>query len=241
MTYWQFALRSLFRDLRAGELTVLVLAMVVAVASMTAVDFFTDRVGRAIKAQASATLAADIVIQSPNPIDPAYLDEARALGLDTAEVLGFPSVVRSGPDNSLAMISAASSGYPLRGRLLVSDELFGTTRETRDIPAVGTAWAEPGLLARLGVNVGAKVKVGALNLNIARVLEFRPDQNVGGFLNLQPALLVNLSDVPAMEVVQVGSRVSYRQLYGGNEAGLKEFRAQVTSRLSRDQRIRDLG
>ena len=241
MTYWQFALRSLFRDLRAGELTVLVLAMVVAVASMTAVDFFTDRVGRAIKAQASATLAADIVIQSPNPIDPAYLDEARALGLDTAEVLGFPSVVRSGPDNSLAMISAASSGYPLRGRLLVSDELFGTTRETRDIPAVGTAWAEPGLLARLGLNVGAKVKVGALNLNIARVLEFRPDQNVGGFLNLQPALLVNLSDVPAMEVVQVGSRVSYRQLYGGNEAGLKEFRAQVTGRLSRDQRIRDLG
>ncbi len=240
MTYQQFALRSLFRDFKAGELTVLVLAMVVAVASMTAVGFFTDRVGRAVKAQASATLAADLVIRSPNPIDPNYLDEAQSLGLNSAEVLGFPSVVRSGPDNSLAIINAVSSGYPLRGRLLVSDEMFGTTRETSDVPAVGTAWAEPGLLARLGLNVGATVKVGTLSLNITRVLEYRPDQNVGGFLNLQPALLVNLSDVPAMEVVQAGSRVSYRQLFSGDEVRLKEFRALVTPRLSGVQRIRDL-
>ncbi len=240
MTYQQFALRSLFRDLKAGELTVLVLAMVVAVASMTAVAFFTDRVGRAVKAQASATLAADLVISSPNPIDPTYLDEAQMLGLNSAEVLGFPSVVRTGPDNSLAIISAVSSGYPLRGRLLVSDEMFGATRETRDVPAAGTAWAEPSLLARLGLDVGATVKVGVLSLNITRVLEYRPDQNVGGFLNLQPALLVNLSDVPAMEVVQAGSRVSYRQLFAGDEARLKEFRAQVTPRLGGGQRIRDL-
>ncbi len=240
MTYRQFALRSLFRDLKAGELTVLVLAMVVAVASITAVGFFTDRVGRAVKAQASATLAADLVIRSPNPIDPTFLDEAQSLGLNSAEVLGFPSVVRSGPDNSLAIISAVSGGYPLRGRLLVSDEMFGTTRETSDVPAAGTAWAEPSLLARLGLNVGATVKVGALSLNITRVLEYRPDQNVGGFLNLQPALLVNLSDVPAMEVVQAGSRVSYRQLFSGDEVRLKEFRALVTPRLGGTQRIRDL-
>jgi len=38
-----FAWRSLGRDVRAGELRVLALALVVAVASVTAVGFFTDQ------------------------------------------------------------------------------------------------------------------------------------------------------------------------------------------------------
>lgn len=237
---WGFAWRSLIRDLKAGELTVLLVAMVLAVTSMTAVGFFTDRVGRAIKAQASASLAADMTIRSPNPIDDIYLSEARAMGLDTARVLGFPSVVRSGTESSLAIVSAVSDGYPLRGRLLVSDEMFGTTRETNTIPEPGAAWAEPGLLARLGIEVGSTVDVGATSLRISRVLEYRPDQNIGGFMNLQPGMLVNLADIPAMEVVQVGSRVTHRQLFAGDAPTLQNFRRQIVPRLSRDQRIRDI-
>ena len=85
-----FALRSLARDLRAGELSVLVAAIIVAVTAITAVGFFTDRVGRAIRQQASAVLAADLVIRSPAPIDPKFLDEAQARGLRTAEAVRVP-------------------------------------------------------------------------------------------------------------------------------------------------------
>ena len=76
-----FAWRSLVRDLKAGELSVLLFAIIVAVTSMTAVGFFTDRVARAVQAQAAETLAADLVIRSPARIDERYLALGEEAGL----------------------------------------------------------------------------------------------------------------------------------------------------------------
>jgi putative ABC transport system permease protein len=239
MSAWPFALRSLLRDLRAGEISVLLAAIVVAVAAITAVGFFTDRVGRAIRQQASAVLAADLIIRSPAPIDAVFLDEARSLGLRTAEAVAFPSVVLTGGEaSSLATIEGVTQGYPLRGELKTSTEMFGATEFATTVPAVGEAWAEPGLLGKLGVEVGANVQVGSRNLKITRVLEYQPDQNPG-FANLAPSLLVNIADVAAMDVVRPGSRVTFRQLFAGDEKALAAFRAGVKPRLDTEAVIRD--
>jgi putative ABC transport system permease protein len=48
-----FALRLLRRDWRAGELRLLATALVIAVASVTTVGFFTDRIERAMQRQAA--------------------------------------------------------------------------------------------------------------------------------------------------------------------------------------------
>ncbi len=234
-----FALRSLARDLRAGELTVLIAAIVVAVTAITAVGFFTDRVGRAIRQQASAVLAADLVIRSPAPIDPQFLDEARALGLATAEAVAFPSVVlTAGDQSSLATVEGVSAGYPLRGEVKTSTQMFGPTTAGGGVPPPGEAWAEPGLLGKLGADVGAGIEVGTSRLTITRVLEYQPDQNPG-FLNVAPSLLVNIADVAAMDVLRPGSRVTYRQLFAGDEAAIRAFRAQVEPRLDSQAVMRD--
>ena len=234
-----YALRSLMRDLRAGELSVLVAAIVVAVTAITAVGFFTDRVARAIRQQASAVLAADLVIRSPAPVNGSFLDEARELGLRTAEAVAFASVVLSGEEaSSLATIEGVTEGYPLRGEIKTSEQMFGETTVARGVPAMGEAWAEPGLLGKLGVEVGAFVTVGTRSLKITRVLEYQPDQNPG-FANLAPSLLVNIADVALMDVVRPGSRVTFRQLYAGDEASLLAFRMQVRGRLDSEAVIRD--
>ncbi len=234
-----WALRSLARDLRAGELTVLVAAVVVAVTAITAVGFFTDRVARAIRQQASAVLAADLVIRSPEPVARVFLDEAHALGLRTAEAIAFPSVVLAGDEaSSLATIEGVGAGYPLRGEIRVSTQMFGTTTVADGVPARGEAWAEPGLLGQLGVDVGAAVQVGTRTLVITRVLEYQPDQNPG-FANLAPSLLVNIDDVAEMDVIRPGSRVTFRQLYAGEEAALAGFRARVGPRLGSEAAFRD--
>jgi putative ABC transport system permease protein len=234
-----FALRSLLRDLRAGELTVLVAAIVVAVMAITTVGFFTDRVGRAIRQQASAVLAADLVIRSPAPIAGEFLADARLLGLATAEAVAFPSVVLAGEEqSSLATIEGVTEGYPLRGELKTSGQMFGSTVVATGVPAPGEAWAEPGLLGKLGIEVGAVVEVGTRRLTITRVLEYQPDQNPG-FANLAPSLLVNIADVAAMDVLRPGSRVTFRQLFAGEEAALAAFRASVKPRLGSDAVIRD--
>lgn len=175
-----FALKSLGRDLRAGELSILLIAIVVAVSAMTAVGFFTDRVGRAIKSQASAVLAADLIIRSPAPIEPSFLEAAGDLGLATAESMSFLTMTLSGDDNVLTIINAVTDGYPLRGELLVSDAMFDQTSAASGVPEPGTGWAEPGLLARLNIDIGDVIGVGAAELRITQILEYQPNDAGGG-------------------------------------------------------------
>ena len=240
MSSWRFGLQALLRDVRAGELAVLVTAVVVAVTAMTAVGFFTDRVGRAISAQASAVLAADLELSSTSPIDPALLDEARDRGLAIGEALAFPTMVTAGDSNSLAFVRAVTPGYPLRGELLVSDELFGNVGGTDEIPAPGTAWAEPGLLGRMGIDVGTTLTVGASEVVITRVIEYQPGQSVGGMAQLAPGLMVNRADLESFDVIRPGSRVSYRQLFAGDQEAIGAWRAELRSRLDEEIRIRGL-
>ncbi|HSW34740.1 MAG TPA: hypothetical protein VLH36_14105, partial [Steroidobacteraceae bacterium] len=75
MVALRFALRNLLRDFKSGELAVLLLSVLVAVASLTAVGFFTSRVGRAVNQQAGEVLAADLRLESPRPIAQGYDEE----------------------------------------------------------------------------------------------------------------------------------------------------------------------
>ncbi|MEZ5564102.1 MAG: FtsX-like permease family protein [Gammaproteobacteria bacterium] len=233
----RFAWRAFGRDLRAGELSILLAAIVVAVTAMTAVSFFTDRVGGAMKEQASQVLAADLVLRAATPLPARYLAEAAAMGLETAQTLSFPTVVLSGDQTALAGIDAVSDRYPLRGELTVADTLFGNSRPATGIPAQGEAWAEPGLLGRLGLSVGDSVKVGEKSLRITRVLQYKPDQSLG-FVNLAPGLMVNLADVPEFGVVKPGSRVTYHQMYAGSEALIARFRKALEPQLRADESLR---
>ena len=72
-----FALRSFGRDLRSGEVIVLVAAIALAVAALTAVGFLTDRIGKAVARQANEVLAADLRLRSPDPIPVQWREEAQ--------------------------------------------------------------------------------------------------------------------------------------------------------------------
>ncbi|RPI15133.1 MAG: FtsX-like permease family protein [Lysobacterales bacterium] len=223
-----FALRNLLRDVRSGELAVLALALLVAVASLTAVGFFTSRVGRAVAQQAGEVLAADLRLESAREIATGYDEEAARRGLTTARLMSMPSVVFYGEESSLVALRAVGDGYPLRGRLKVADEPFGPARVTDEIPGPGEAWADSRLLARLGVTTGATLTVGAHELRVTRVLDYRPDQGVG-FGDLSATLMINMADVPATELVQPGSRVSRALLFAGDPTDVADFRQHLES------------
>ena len=137
----RLAWKLLVRDWRAGELTVLAAALLVAVASMTGVAFLTDRVGQAVEMRAAESLAADLRLDSTRLFSENYADLATANGLHSARVTRMPSVVFAGDANTLAVIRAATSGYPLRGRLKTSERLLGEVNVTQGIPGPGEAWA----------------------------------------------------------------------------------------------------
>jgi putative ABC transport system permease protein len=216
----------------------LLVAIVVAVSAMTAVGFFTDRVGRAIKSQASAVLAADLVIRSPAPIEPSFLGEARNLGLETAESMSFLTMALSGDDNVLTIINAVTEGYPLRGELLVSEAMFDQTATATGVPEPGTGWAEPGLLARMNINVGEVISIGAAEIRITQVLQYQPNDAGGGMTNLAPGLMVNLKDVPSFDVIRPGSRATYRELFAGDEERIRVLRENIEATDLESARVR---
>jgi putative ABC transport system permease protein len=232
----RFALRNLARDLKSGEIAVLLLALLVAVASLTAVGFFTSRVARAVNQQAGEVLAADLRLESARSIDTTYDDEAARRGLQVARILSMPSVVFFGEDSSLIALRAASEGYPLRGRLKTADQPFGPAVVASGIPGRGEAWADSRLLAKLGATVGSELAVGAAKFKVTRVLDYRPDQGVG-FADLSTTLLVNMADVPATGLIQPGSRVSRAVLFAGDPGDVADFRRWVETRKKKGERL----
>src|SRR5579872_1814189 len=149
MQMLRFALRNLWRDLKSGELSVLLLALLVAVLSLTAVGFFTSRISQGVRAQAAEVLAADLRLEAPNPIPQRYFDEAQKRGLRSAPVVSFPTAIFSGELSQLAALNAVTSNYPLRGHLRIADAPFGTPRTTDHIPSRGEVWIDARIIAQL--------------------------------------------------------------------------------------------
>jgi putative ABC transport system permease protein len=235
---WSLAGRLLARDWRSGEVVVLLVALVVGVAAMSSVGFFTDRVRQAVTAQAGESLAADLRLGAATPLPEAYDAEARARGLQTARVTHFRSVVLAGDASALAHVRGVTAGYPLRGEVHVADGLTAPPRAARGIPRVGEVWAEPSLLARLGIDVGDVIEVGTLTLLVGQTLEFRPDEG-WRFMQIAPTLLLNLEDVHASGLLQPGSIAQYEALYAGGERVVTAFRRELEPRLGPNERLED--
>ena len=237
------ALRMLARDWRSGELTVLLTALLVAVTSLTAVAFLTDRVSQAVEQRATESLAADLRLASPQPINPEYGEAARANGLEYATITSMPSVVfadeASGGTSTLSAIRAASPLYPLRGDLKLSDTLLGEEYMHTGAPPAGEAWASPRLLTRLDTNVGASVTVGNTTLKITRVLVTRPDQGFS-FTDVAPTLLINDDDLASAGLIQPGSRVAYRGLFSGSRSQIDAFKPVLNDMISDAEELQDI-
>jgi putative ABC transport system permease protein len=235
----RFALRNLWRDLKSGELSVLLLALSVAVLSLTAVGFFTSRISQGVRAQATEVLAADLRLESANPIAPRYFDEARARGLKSAQIMSFPTAIFSGDVSQLTALHAVTASYPLRGHVRIADAPFGVARATDRIPGRGEVWIDARIIAQLKIALGTSLRIGAAAFRVTQVLDYRPDQGTG-FVNLAPAALLNFDDVASTELIQPGSRVTYAALFAGAAATVADFREYLMSSKSAGERLREV-
>ena len=242
MSVLGFSLRMLRRDARAGELRLLVAALVVAVAALTAVGFFTDRVRQALEREANQLLGADLLLIADHPWADKVASDALARGLSVAETRTFPSMVMLGQGDGLRAqlveIKAVSEGYPLRGSLRIASERNAGDFQARGIPPQGMIWIDEQLASALSAKVGDTFSVGTQSLRVAALLTLEPDRGVN-FFSVAPRLLMNIADLEATTLIQPGSRVSYRLLLAGEIKAINELRSMVEKSLERGERIED--
>ncbi len=225
-----FAIRNLKRDWKSTELRVLTLSLIVAVAAVTAVSFFTNRIHKVMELQATELLGADLRLSAYTQLPKTYEDYALQQGLQIAHIKRFRSVVLKDDDTVLVSIKAVDQTYPLRGGLRIAEQLNASEEITTDIPAPGQLWLEPNLLQRLTLNVGDSLQLGEAEFVIAKVLTYEPDRT-GSFFQLAPRILMNLSDVEKTGLIGFGSRVRHQLLVAGEASKIVAYRQWVAPQL----------
>ncbi|MFZ5542116.1 MAG: ABC transporter permease, partial [Pseudomonadota bacterium] len=201
------------RDLRAGELRLLVLAVVLAVAALTAVGFFADRLNAGLTRDARQLLGGDAVVASDQPVPAQFVARARDLGLQTATTATFPSMARAPDDKGgaarLVAVKAVSEAYPLRGALQLKSAPDAPEQAVAAAPPRGEVWVDAPVLDSLGLALGDRLLLGDASLRIGRIIAIEPDRGAG-FVNFAPRAMLHEADLPATGLVQPASRVTYR-------------------------------
>ena len=226
LLFIQLGWRTLLRDLRAGELRLLVVAVTLAVAALTAVGFFADRLKGGLQRDARQLLGGDAVIRSDGETPAAFIAKAQALGLKAISTVSFPTMGRAtdadGGASKLVAFKAVPEGYPLRGSMKVAATAEDAGSNTREVPAPGTAWADASLLDALGLKLGQTLLMGDASFKLTRIIVQEPDRGAG-FISFSPRAMVNQADVVATKLIQPASRTSYRMAVAGEDKAVSDY------------------
>lgn len=224
---------------RAGALNVLVFALVLAVAAITAVGFFTQRVESALNQQGGMLLGGDLSIQSDHPVPAQYKSAASAAKLSSVSTYEFPSMVVNGETNQLAEIKAVESGFPMRGDLTIGSTISETGNVVKSIPKSGEVWIEPRLATLLNLKVGDVVNLGERSFTISAILLREPSRG-GDMFGFAPRVMMNASDLDSTKLIQYGSRVKYQLLLAGDVLDIQRFYEETQAKLGRGEKIQDV-
>lgn len=230
---WRQTALQTWRDARAGELHLLMLALMLAVAAVCAVAFLSDRLDQGLRRDAAQLLGGDAVVASDQPTPAVLRERAERLGLQSVATLSFPSMARAGDaqggGSRLVAVKAVGDGYPLRGVL--------TLKDGRKVgaPVAGTVWVDSAVLSSLQLKVGDALLLGDASLSIGGEIDNEPDRGAG-FLNFAPRVMLAQADLAATALIQPASRVTYRYAVIGPETAVRQFTAEST----RDLRERGL-
>ncbi|MBB5608756.1 MULTISPECIES: ABC transporter permease [unclassified Janthinobacterium] len=232
---FRLSLKMTARDWRAGQLRFLLVALIVAVAALSAVGFFVDRLRSGLNRDAHQLLGADLVISADQPVNAAWRAEAQKRGFTLADTVTFPSMAQAGEgeqsQSQLASIKAVSPGYPLRGQLKITTDVAQAAdavgQSANRAPAPGTVWVDAGILSSLNARLGDTLKLGDKNFTVTQLIAAEPDRGAS-FLNFAPRVMLPLGDLAATALVQDGSRVSYRLLLSAPQNKAAEIAAYQT-------------
>ena len=234
ISFWTLGWRTLWRDLRSGDLRLLIVAVALAVAALTAVGFFADRLKGGLQRDALQLLGGDAVVSSDNPTPAVFVAKAKELGLATVTSIGFPTMARAvdeqGGAAKLVALKVVEPGYPLRGKLTVASAPDAPAAPTRAIPARGQAWVDAPLMEALGLKMGDPLLLGDARLTVHTIIAIEPDRG-GGFMNFAPRVMINTEDVAATKLIQPASRMTYRMAVAGNPKPVQTFVAWADAQV----------
>ncbi|HLI17349.1 MAG TPA: FtsX-like permease family protein [Rhodanobacteraceae bacterium] len=229
----RLALRTLRREWRLPELRTLVAALLLSVIALGAVATLAARVQRAVLMSAAELIGGDLGIDAASPLPRSFVEHAKALGLRTSRVAGFPSVAFANDHSQLLTVTAADAAWPLRGKLVVQTR-DGESHITHGPPA-GSVYLDHRALVALGLELGDRVQVGGTNLVIAGLIEQQP--GASDLIALAPRAVMALADAESTGLLGTGSRARHQLLVAGAAGPVAAYRAWARVHLPTDAHL----
>ncbi|MCK4494060.1 MAG: FtsX-like permease family protein, partial [Methylococcales bacterium] len=239
MTASSLALRLLWREGRSGELTLLFIALVIAISSSTAVSLFTNRLQQTFTYQAAEFLAGDLAISSSEALPTVWASKAKKHQLKQSETVEFSTMLIENDQLLLVGIKAVSPLYPLRGQLKNTQTDYGHEKMSKTPPQRGNVWVDARILSALRLKIGDSITVGDKKLMISSIITYEPDKR-GDLFSLSPRVMMSTLDLAATRVIKAGSHVHYFTQFSGNSSGIMAFKSWGKKQLNPSQRIMDI-
>ncbi|WP_416899959.1 MAG: ABC transporter permease [Minwuia sp.] len=212
------AYRLAIRDLRGGlkGFRIFLLSLALGVAAIAGVGSLTSSIVDGLKENGRYILGADVDLRlthrPASPAERAWLEQNADI---VGETLEMRTIVRAvGNDaRALAELKAVDNTYPIYGEVVLEG---GGALEDAIATGGGTpgAVAEPLLAARLGLEVGDRVKIGEAEFELRGLIEKEPDRATGGAVTLGPRIMVHSDAVGATGLIQVGSLIRWHYKIG---------------------------
>ncbi|WP_272676483.1 putative ABC transporter permease subunit YbbP [Providencia huaxiensis] len=223
--------RWFWREWKTPSLLIVWLALTLAVACVLALGRISDRIENSMSYQSRELLAGDLVLRSSHPSDPAWLQEAQKEGLTLSQQISFSTMAYATENEDarpqLVLVKAADKAYPLYGELIT--EPAGVT------PTKGEILVAPRLLELLNLNVGDNIDIGDATLKVSGKLIQEPDSGFNPF-QIAPRVLIAIEDAPLTGAIQLGSRLTYRDMFAGDSQLIDAFQQKYDQDLRNDQR-----
>lgn len=234
------AIKLLIRNWRSGELRLLSIALLVAITVVSGVSVFSERLETSLQLQTAELLGADAVVISSTIHPEAWKSEASRRQIKHVDFIRTQTMAYVGDDASLISLQVVSQGYPLRGQIETSNLVSAADNQHQStsknaIPKPGEIWAARDLFLQLDIELGQKLEVGNVALQVTKVLTEFPEP-----FSRYPVVMMHRDDLAATGIVQPGAHVRYRWLLASDDKEvLAEFKKWLQPRLDPQQEISD--
>ncbi|MGQ7245846.1 ABC transporter permease [Halomonas sp. V046] len=231
------ATRSLRRDLRAGDVRALVIALTLAVAASTMMGFFLDRLERGLTRQATQMLGGDLVLEQSEPFGSSLRQQLEQAGMRLSDQVDLVSMASRDGAFQPVSIKAVDDAYPHYGASRI-DRGTGTEAVPAG-PPPGEVWLAPRLARLLDIALGDVLTLGAGEFTVGAWIEREADQSAG-FGSFNPRVMMHVEDLPATGLIQPGSRVEFEILAAGPPAAVEAVTPLVDGLRSDGVEVRDV-
>jgi putative ABC transport system permease protein len=200
---WRLARRELRGGLRGFIVFLACLAL--GVAAMTAVGVINAGVIAAVQRDAAALLGGDIRLEANNlPIAEDELAGLLPAGARRSDAVRTNAMASGGEGRRVVVgLKAVDDAYPLYGEVGLDPAM-----EIQDALEDGGAVVEPGLLTRLGIDIGEQIRIGEAAFTVRATIAREPD-HLGGFETLGPRVMISMADLARTEVILPGALARY--------------------------------